>query len=107
MISKELLSEVLGYVPYKILPISNVSGVGTKTFIFENEDGTVKAYWNIYELANLCKKWAFNNKVSISTRKTLHNGWNASIQNKMIVADTEPGATFKICEYILKQKDKR
>lgn len=57
-ISKELLSEVLGYTPFKIDKIKQVGGVGL-TLILLNQDGTVRSYQNIYQLAHKnLKQWA-------------------------------------------------
>ena len=105
MISKELLNKVLGYAPYKILPITNVSGVGTKTLICENEDGTVRAYWNIYELAHKCKEWAYNKGWALCTqREFIYEGYSCDVCHeqdgycKKFVMETEPEAIFKAWE---------
>ena len=110
MFSKELLSEVLGYTPYKISGIKPVGGIGERTLVLENEDGTVRAYWNIYELAHKCKEWAMTKEC------TLFSGWDyeVGVWNCLLgrhdsqelpsyQADTEPEAIFKACQWILEK----
>lgn len=63
---------------------------------------------NIYELAHKCKEWANNkefhlwsmqNECQLETFKSSHN-----LDIEHFMADTEPEAIFKACEWILKDK---
>lgn len=116
MISKELLSEVLGYTPFKIDKIKQVGGIGL-TLILLNQDGTVRSYQNIYQLAHKCKEWALSNKYMIDsnispTFKEVNNGivgtsliYNLNnMESKRFQSDTELEAIFKACEYIMENK---
>ncbi len=100
MISKKLLREALGMyaTPYDITQKDNKI-----LFTWDNSSGSANSDMSICELAQLCKEWAFDNKVSISSAKTLHHGWTATIPHKMFTADTEPETIFLACEYILKE----
>jgi hypothetical protein len=117
MISKELLSEVLGYVPFKVSRIKSVNGVGEKTLIIENNDGTVRAYWNIYELAHKCKEWAsgygyligtsFYTGDSINPKESICyiQGWFGNWLNIYVSeANTETEAIFNACQWLLDSK---
>ena len=108
MISTELLSEVLGYTPFKV-SVSKEGSIGTETLLIENEDGTVRAYINIYELVNRCKEWASSYKFEIESalgycgdklpyaRPIAYDGCEYDI----IEAETEPEAIIKACQWIL------
>ena len=105
MISKELLSEVLG---------SN---------IYMKQDGYegYMEHSNIYELAHKCKEWAnkFSHKEEVVDKQvkllsyTDRFGGHCRIKlfpaqpdetDVSFHADTEPEAIFKACVWILKQK---
>ena len=120
MISKELLSEVLGYEPFKIDKIKQVNGVGI-VLVLLNQDGTVRSYQNIYELAHKCKEWALNKGYVIESltnrscimgdnyeyfaEAKIHKETNSMCQNT-IDADTEIEAIFKACEWVRKEISK-
>jgi len=110
MISKELLSEVLGetvisvsegvYSENKIC--YTLSKLGTNVF---RDD-------NIHELAHKCKEWAwFNHPISgsnyllPSTKEhdyDTNNRWVCHVNSQIrLRANTEPEAIFKACEWIL------
>jgi len=76
LLSKELLGEVLGReVKSGRIDIYD----NTLTFAYENED-----MWsdiNIYELANLCKEWAFTKNLDITTSRT-NLGYIATLNDK-------------------------
>lgn len=103
MISKELLSEILG------------SDIYLKQ---EAYDGYME-YSNIYELAHKCKEWAFNQKL-LDRKPDIYSGlWKGISSGRTMYrcilflsikrgkekfeADTEPEAIFKACEWILKE----
>ena len=102
-ISKELLSEVLGY------KVDYIAGVGETYVGFHTEMGGTNI--NIYELAHKCKEWA--NKQGY---KKVYSGiYESTDQGSMYIcildsndtnckdfwADTEVEAIFKACEWIL------
>lgn len=99
MISKELLSVVLGY---EIIDISAVDIDNDVPFM--HKDYTT-AYINIYELAHKCKEWAFNQGYKLASYK--HNQQYNFLCVDMcslsfqFSGDTEPEAIFKACQWIL------
>ena len=109
MISKKILSEVLGYTPYKIDSVKKVSGVGL-TLILLNKDNTVRAYWNIYELMNKCKQWIYDKGYGLYV-SIEHPAYTIivelSILGKSIYINdndnTEPDAVFEACEWLYKE----
>ena len=111
IISKELLSEVLGvhvrdgwYFDCELLLYTYDKILGL--------DENYHAEINIYELAHKCKEWAWSNhKLSIISGYTISGNIVANIMIKHMnmcehhhKADTEPEAIFKACEWILKDK---
>jgi hypothetical protein len=108
MISKELLSEVLGCkldIDEQLQPndIEYIEKVGSKLYY---------RYINIYELQNLCKEWALLNDYSCMSRPRLFGGWlselmsDYGVEDTQFDADSEPEVVFKACQWILKYKDK-
>ena len=110
MISKELLSEVLGN---KIGVVYTQDHLGNKfkTFVRPRYGDFVDEI-NIYELAFKCKQWAWANGFQINTRRhTLHSDISSVIlySNGIIAQaigtyNTEPEAIFKAGEWILENK---
>ena len=95
MITKELLSEVLGV--YKIIePYGNIL-VWEWDKSYSNNNCSI----NIYELAHKCKEWALQYDYTILSSK----GY-ATISGKVFYDKTEPEAIFKACQWILENKDK-
>ncbi len=118
MISKELLSEVTNI---KILTIesfcpkneicwtyNNVTKIG-KTIVAARDGG--RGYINIYEFADKCKEWIFNQGF---VSEYTYAGENSNFVINDFVSDvgelppvfqgdTEPEAVFKACEWILNQ----
>lgn len=101
MISKELLSKVL---EKEILSIEIKDNLATWVAI--DSAGAI----NIYELAHKCKTWAFNlDTTMINSSVTEALMGIASIRDNNVailfceIADTEPEAIFKACNYILKE----
>ena len=136
MISKELLSEVIGRKIRNIY-LENEEG---DNFLRENEISyeyridmqgmgceDIEKAINIYELAHKCKEWALDNRWIISTMPMLtEKKWrNTSVRlshfysagkdrhldgiyhNGRIEADTETEAIFKACQWILDNKDSK
>jgi len=60
---------------------------------------------NIYEFANLVKKYMCDNKIAIiKSSKSANYGWFAeSLLTGVVSADTEPEAIFKAGDYILNE----
>ncbi|MCK5538727.1 MAG: hypothetical protein KAI79_18020 [Bacteroidales bacterium] len=105
MISKELLNAV-----YPNGEIENIFDHGPKILVeYANHQEVI----NVYELAYMCKKWAF----SLGYR-TMSGIWSADddcknydevnsficiLSDNTFEAPTENGAIFKACEFILKE----
>jgi len=110
MISNKLLSKVLKteLMGYEVLE----SALDKHNLYHINYyiKGMTKGYFiNIYELAHKCKEWArdigFTFKIEFSKRG-VSLMFYGDIKNPYNVADTEPEAIFKACEWILKQEPK-
>ena len=122
MISKELLSEVLGLK--KIESIStNLRQIqeGIYGHAKENEIAYLaKNQWyllNIHELAHKCKEWALKNEFWL--KSSVNNitefcedeaycdilDFEHSLDDFYLGGDTEPEAIFKACQWILENKD--
>ena len=104
MISKELLSEVLGvyvrdgwYFDCEILIYTYDKILGL--------DENYHAEINIYELVHKCKEWAYTNHEAVINifQKTSYNPYTAKLEGKVFQSDTEPEAVFKACEWVLKK----
>ena len=106
LISKELLSEVLGY------EVENITGMlehsmnkTTLSYIFKDtslNDG--KRVINVYELAFKCKEWALTKNKCLSSTPYHKELWVCTILgDEMFEADSEPKAIFKACEWILRE----
>ncbi len=102
MISKELLSEVLG----KEYDVKHITIQGTTVWYDNYESCTI----NIYELAHLCKEWALKYNILIiaykhdfAVAKISNNITGKRVSDSMFSSDTEPEAIFKACQWILKE----
>lgn len=127
MISKELLSEVLGIGVYQSIRKDEYAYNDVKLNIINTE--LLYNYVNIYELAYKCKEWAFYAyKISVSSFKSgsfylkefnqikdNSEYWveldTASIDCEINIDDSgifkscsEPEAIFKACQWILDNK---
>ena len=102
MINKKLLSEVLGL---------NVYGFRTEenTIIVDHENGMPlisNKHINIHELAHKCKEWVHNKGILISSGVSEFGTrfcylTSGDKQEPPFIADTEPEAIFKACQWIL------
>lgn len=113
MISKELLSEVLGLKVWKVLDCN----MNTLRYcIYPNEGDEPSEYMfpiNIYELAFKCKEWAYENKtlcgynIELKSYKSENDYWLCELMSEDITfsADTEPEAIFEACQWILENKE--
>ena len=113
MISKELLSEVLGKdVSDVSIVMNNINYVIEDNETQEDDELVyidLGMNINIYELANKCKEWAYNQNFYIySIVSFAGEGWcyitkedNIEKRLKTFIADTEPEAVFEACEWIL------
>lgn len=108
IISKELLSEVLGKDIGRVEVNDDVEFWWSKT-------DTYCGIINIYELAHRCKEWALTNGYIIAS--SLNNGSRIhgfcavqkSTGGDIIYCsseNTEPEAVFKACQWLLINKDK-
>ena len=121
MISKELLSEVLGCDCCSLKCSSTTIHYEYKFDVTLSEAMQKnKAEINIYEMAHKCKEWAMQvpyiaDQLAININRTClqdkfkTNYWCVWILNSKRVspefyAETEPEAVFEACEWILKNK---
>lgn len=107
--SKELLSEVLSCEGRIQIIHHMVKGQTTLYYAEHISCASFQREINIYELAHKCKEWANVTKgVYLSSGyDEMDKKWEAMMMKFTFVADTEPEAIFKACEYILKNKDKK
>ena len=107
IISKELLSEVLGvyvrdgwYFDCELLLYTHDKILG----LDENYHSQI----NIYELAHKCKEWAHSRNFMIQSylynTKARADLLSSCDVDEKFQADTEPEAVFRACEWILKDK---
>ena len=107
MISKELLSEVLGR------DVDKVKGIEANTLIYgcAHYDGWYDEI-NIYELAHKCKELALSKNYEIESSLFIDGskkriGYSQVLREESPMlqktADTEPEAIFKACEWIMEQ----
>jgi hypothetical protein len=108
MISKELLSEVLGA---NVVELDKFSLDINSNIEFTLRDylsnGDTYHIINRYELAHKCKEWARDKHdctVSSSIYKEYSKCWAISF-DESFVAPTEAEAIFQACQWILDQKD--
>ena len=114
-ISKELLSEVLGYEVDTFLGI-NKNEIDYTCCKDENV-GYIDTSLNIYEFAFKCKEWAKNKEYIVHSSPTQKIEHTAIVQsfdfNKFYYGEnqfyalTEVEAIIKACEWILENKDKK
>lgn len=119
LISKELLSEVL-YVNIKeIYKLESNPNLGKNDLPYSIRGCGDIEWINLYELALKCKEWAFCNGYE------LRSGRDIDVKEELcyfceykqerqldyrngdfFIADTEPEAVFKACQWILNNKEK-
>ena len=103
MISKELLSEVLGHDD-----ICNERIIQNKLLYMCKNDGMIdyEYEYNIYELAHKCKEWAYNKGyeiVSLSHMIRIYkNGYEVYYTNSTLF---DLDMFFKACQWILDNKE--
>ncbi len=121
LVSKELLSEVLGYKVDKIE--EHFDGNFDPCFLISHNGGQLLL--NIYEFMYLCKEWAFQQRYNVyslgkwrDSNRDTYLSYSVTIKtfeeniqyamnkcyNDKFYADTEPEAVFKACEWILENK---
>jgi len=99
-ISKELLSEVLGF------EVSSVYVAPNDTFVEAQSEYSDERV-NIHELAHKCKEWALINHTFIESGLPYKTRATAAVFNsdegflEGFEADTEPEAIFKACKWLL------
>lgn len=121
MISKELLSKILGYEATEIYKVDNtLLYYETSDMAIHMKFSPYKCNINVHELAHKCKKWAWDNTRSfykkyygnigsISSGVTYQNKFYCEIgygsgEDETFEADSEPEAIFKACQWILDNK---
>ena len=67
---------------------------------------------NVYELANMCKEWAYQQEYEVASAKDSKNSYYCEtycflggIYVPRVVEKTEPEAIFKSCEFILENRE--
>lgn len=124
IISKELLSQILGY---EVIDVMNEILTNNNLFYTTNNSSISKQFSpyipsiNIYELAHKCKVWAVNlspNKHALSSyprwgdirnyKKTNGSYYICQhlVSGAQFEAETEPEAIFKACQWILTKDSK-
>lgn len=104
-ISKELLSEVLGFDVVKIEIKDNILD-----FDCAFDAVVIVKKINIYELAHKCKEWALNKNYILLSSIEIDCSYcdisfiiNNKARHKLITGASEIEAIFKACEWILKE----
>ena len=112
-ISKELLSEVLGFTVVERY-IEDTVSFGLQIAYKDTDDEW--AYINIYELANKCKEWALSKDYYLRAEQGINYydnlQWTCFLNINMDDGaeyidywnSTEPEAIFKACQWILENK---
>ncbi len=115
MISKELLSVVLEKHPR--IEITDIE-VKKNSLCWIDAEIPKSVYdetrsINIYELAHKCKEWANDKGYTLESTEKWCNYYRGNINEVNIddgyidytIADTEPEAIFKACQWILENED--
>ena len=117
MISKELLSVVLG-IPLAHIRYNDTTNLYKifKEDLFNWSDGSYGRWSNlevnIYELAHKCKEWALKHHYKVISKPDNVPGlWEAYVNLSLTskhgeVAESEPEAIFKACQWILTKDSK-
>ena len=111
MISKELLSAVLGLTVVKVLELDGAILWYKGIVNIKGSPYAKELNINIYELAHKCKEWALN--LGYILYSTIH-GYECYIDSRNFIdntpvrflAESEPEAIFKACEWILTKDSK-
>ena len=104
MLSKELLSEVLGY-KVSVTRIGNVDYNNNLLYDLSSDD---TESINIYEIADKCKKYALSNSYIIGTidREVIVYSREYRVALKVFIGNiSETQAIFKACQWILDNKE--
>ena len=109
MINKELLTEILGI---EILSSKEVKQTSIIRYKFKSIGETRDSSINTYELAHLCKKWAYRNNYLIESlyneQNEIYVHWMSRLNSRIDFNGlSEPDSIFKACEYILEEIKKR
>ena len=114
MISKELLSEVLGLEIKEIKNKSNGALYVTDNCVGFSTKEETTGLINIYELAHKCKEWAKSKHfIDIDSHcdcarwgaeATAHNGRPSVFYEQVFIGRTEHEAIFKACKWIKDNK---
>ena len=112
MISKRLLKEIVNEEIIGNDPES-IDHICGKAVAYQTPTIVIGRY-NVYQLANKCKEWAFEKKKeTIQSLKTYQDGkqiWYATTTTYFeaamdgFYAETEPEAIFKACEWLIDNK---
>jgi len=98
MISKELLSKVLGINVHKVEQIDTSTIYYEWDYLSYEINGTDI---NIYELAHKCKEWAYDNNWFIYERKTPIGTYEYSALNRDGRISPSYNDLYILCQWIL------
>lgn len=112
MISKELLSEILGVKVTEVLTSKTTNFLYYMCLDHHNLGENTENSINIYELAYKCKEWAIHKSYHLHSSLRHHKLRGLS---KLVIGDdieyfeaeTEPESIFLACQWILENKDNK
>ena len=116
MISKELLSEIC---QTNLMSLGKLEVVGSDICLYDcSMQPDIYMCWNIYELAYMCKEWAYSQGYILFSKIRLNSSLASCYFDTMgkhdyedeyhndFRAETESEAIFKACEWILTKDSK-
>ena len=113
MISKELLSKVLGLTVVKVPELDGTILWYKGIINIKGSPYTKELSINIYELAYKCKEWALSKNYILQSSIEIDCGYCEisyiilnQVEKVLITAESEPEAVFKACEWILDKDSK-
>ena len=108
MISKELLSEVLGEKKYIVEHLGDKNN--SFRIVIDNGDDFEEEVLNVYELSHYCKEWLLYKNIQFSYRtleRRLESDLNhfAELDDRYgFHAESEIEAIFKACQWVLEKR---
>ena len=116
MISKELLSEIC---QTNLMSLGKLEVVGSDICLYDcSMQPDIYMCWNIYELAYMCKEWAYSQGYILFSKIRLNSSLASCYFDTMgkhdyedeyhndFRAETESEAIFKACQWILTKDSK-
>ena len=105
LVSALIINKILGTEYVKVF-YSVINGGGTLILMQDSKKDEIGI--NAYELASLCKEWAFENGYYIESGKHLMLNWESTVNSRDLKSqlggyfngNSEPESIFKACNYI-------